>query len=94
MVVVVGLGIRWLDGLLATALSGQLDSRRALMRVAFAVTAAAGMGDLVWGGSFTYAERTVFRIGVLALLWLLFAWRVPKPEATRPPRSSTVVSRR
>jgi hypothetical protein len=77
MVLVVGFAVRALDHLLLKGLSLNLDNRRRLLALAAIAIAVSGIADLVWVGSFTYSERTGFRLLALAVIFVLFAARVP-----------------
>ena len=71
MVPLTGLALRWLDGRLAHAYGAALRTRRSLVHLVMATTAAAGLLDLFWVGTFTYSARTVTSVLLLVgLLWV------------------------
>ncbi|MGH3788104.1 MAG: hypothetical protein ACRDRG_16500 [Pseudonocardiaceae bacterium] len=78
MVVVLGLAIRWLDGVLHGILERPLATRKDLLVLAAVLVAVAGMSDLMWVGTFTYNERAGTRLLVIfavALISTDVLWR-------------------
>lgn len=78
MIVVLGLAIRWLDGVLHRVLTRPLDTRNDFLALAAALVAVAGMSDLMWVGTFTFNERAGTRLLVIfaiALLCTDVLWR-------------------
>ncbi len=68
MVGVLGLAIRWLDGVLRRALARPLDTRNVFLLLAAALIAVAGMSDLMWVGTFTFNERGGTRLVVILVI--------------------------
>lgn len=78
MVVVLGLAIRWLDGVLHRVLERSLDTRNDFLSFAAALVAMASMSDLIWVGTFTFNERAGTRLLVIfavALVSTDILWR-------------------
>lgn len=71
MVVVLGLAIRWLDGVLRRVLARSLDTRNNFLVLTAALVAVAGMSDLMWVGTFTFNERGGTRLVVILAIALL-----------------------
>jgi hypothetical protein len=96
MVPVAGIAMRGLDRLLARAMCLPLDSRGAMVRYTMAVVAAVGVIDIVWVGTFGYTSRTVFRLLILAVVFVVLAGRAKPalPRLDRPRDGSTQSERR
>ncbi|MGH3764953.1 MAG: hypothetical protein ACRDTX_07365 [Pseudonocardiaceae bacterium] len=78
MVVVLGLVIRWLDGVLRRVLERPLDTRNDFITLTAALVAVAGMSDLMWVGTFTFNERGGTRLIVILAIALVstdLLWR-------------------
>lgn len=73
MVPALGISVQLIDRTLMRSLRRRLDTRRNLVLLAIAITLGAGLGDLVWVGTFTYAARTGFSVIFLALVLGLLA---------------------
>jgi hypothetical protein len=97
MVPAAGLFVWGLDRMLAHTMRFALDSRRAIVRYAIAVVAAAGVIDLAWVGTFTYMSRSGSRLFILVVILAALAATATgyrkRPGTRRPPvgepRSST-----
>lgn len=68
---------RWLDGLNSI----QPDSILVLLKQSIAVVASAGLVDLVWVGTFTYAQRAGFTCAVLGLMYFVARFLGADPRA-------------
>jgi hypothetical protein len=88
MIPAVGLALRILDHLLNRPRS--LDSGRDLVHYAMVLVTAAGVVDLSWVGTFSYAARTGERLAVLVVILAAAALRkAPGPVAQSPPPNRT-----
>lgn len=71
MVAVLGLAIRWLDGVLHKVLTRPLGTRNDVLALAATLVAVASMSDLMWVGTFTFNERAGTRLLVILAIALL-----------------------
>lgn len=69
---------RWLDGLNSV----QPGSILVLIKQSIAVVAAAGLVDLVWVGTFTYAQRAGFTCALLGLMYVVARLLGAEPQST------------
>ncbi|MEW2443232.1 O-antigen polymerase [Micromonospora marina] len=80
MVVVIGFSVRWLDRLMTMAMRLRSDAVR-LVAMTTVVVVCAGVPDVVWSGTHTYAARTLARLPLLLLLLVV----VHGARSTVPP---------
>ncbi len=95
MAVVLGLAIRWLDGVLHSVLERPLDTRNDFLALAAALVVVAGMSDLMWVGTFTFNERTgtrLFVILAIALVSTNVLWRRVGPSRSGQRQANPVHS--
>lgn len=74
--------VAWLDRILARVHARPLATRRDALAQVAAVIAVAGLLDLVWTGTATYAGRAGQRLIVILLLLALFAWNPRTDRST------------
>jgi hypothetical protein len=68
MVPFVGLSIRWLQNRLTPMFTRNVNAKRELLRLTVAIVFIAGLPDLLWGGTFNYLSRALFRAVILAVV--------------------------
>lgn len=92
-VLVLGLLIRWVDQLGVRFAEGLEPTRASLVKLVIVVLVIAGMPDLAWNGSSTFASRAGFRVVMAVLLLVLFARGTARPPRTGPTRRRVRSSR-
>jgi hypothetical protein len=75
------------DRWLAAASVRAIDTRQQLLSLVGATVVAAGLADLVWGGTFTFTSRAAPRLLIVGLFLLLSQFRIAH-------KASTVAERR
>jgi len=86
MVIVLGLAIRWLDGVFRRVLERRFDTRNDFLALAAVLVAVAGMSDLMWVGTYTFNERGGIRLVVILAIALVstdLLWRRVRALARR-----------
>lgn len=71
MIPVLGFYVRKVDTWLAAASARSINTRPQLLSLVAATIVAAGLADLFWGGTFTYASRATPRLIIVGLLLLV-----------------------
>ncbi|MDI6101298.1 hypothetical protein QLQ12_22030 [Actinoplanes sp. NEAU-A12] len=81
-----GILLRILDRYLVSAASSVLDRHDNLIRYTLASVAAAGVIDVLWAGSFSYASRTGSHVVILLAVLLVFQvfWSSARDHRDRP----------
>ncbi|MDQ7908203.1 hypothetical protein RB614_27125 [Phytohabitans sp. ZYX-F-186] len=94
MIPVVGLAVRAVDSFLEWSTRRPLASRHALLACTTAIIVAAGLPDLMWVGTFTFAVRAGMRLLVLFAVWFLIFDRKAPAVAFGRRAPATVFDRR
>lgn len=89
-VLLLGPLIRWVDRLGTWFAEGLAPTRSSLLKLVAVVLVIAGMPDLAWNGSSTFASRAGFRVTLALLLLLLLT----QSSLTTPRRTRTTGARR
>lgn len=71
--------VNWIDRGLVASQRIAIDTRRQFLRRVAMILAAAGLLDLVWGGTFLYMSRTGLRMLILLAVLVVFAWKAKTP---------------
>jgi hypothetical protein len=86
----VGWAVNWLDRKWISVSAAPLVERRELVAAVALTILGAGLLDLIWGGSFTYAAREGTRLVIALAVFVVFAWRKREPMRVSLPLKVSV----
>jgi hypothetical protein len=83
---IVGWAVNWLDRKWIAINGAPMTDRRELLAAVALTIVGAGLLDLAWGGTFTFAARAGTRLVIVLAVFVLLAWRKREVGHAKPPK--------